>query len=323
MARVPTARISGHAFTSTGAPVKGGLSLTTSVRSGSLASTPVGPDILFATDGAFEFWNVPPGEYVIQATMGRPAVAAEGEFAAQFVAVNGMDISDLLIRTSPGSTISGRVTFEGDNPPTRPEVGLRPVAVDPDVNPRFDDTGPFGAGPPGRADIHDDWTFDIVGVSGPRRLRLTNAPVGWALKGIYLNGADVTDQTFTLGRRDQAVGDLQVVLTNQVTVIEGRVADAGGRTVRECLVMAFPSDRAARSYPSRFLDHSVCQRDGSFAIRRLPPGEYLVAAVPRRSNELADEWQDPEFLEFLAPGATRIVLAEGQKVSVTLRMMAR
>ena len=183
--------------------------------------------------------------------------------------------------------MSGRVTFEGDNPPPRPEVGLRPVAVDPDLNPRFDDPGPFGAGPPGRADIHDDWTFDIVGVSGPRRLRLTNPPAGWTLKAIYLNGADVTDQTFTLGRLDQSVRDLQVVLTNQATVIEGVVADASGRAVRNCLVMAFPSDREARSYPSRFLDHSVCQHDGSFVIRRLPPGEYLVAAVPRRSNELA------------------------------------
>ena len=117
--------------------------------------------------------------------------------------------------------------------------------------------------------------------------------------------------------------DLQVVLTSQVTVIEGVVADASGRTVRDCLVLAFPADRAARSYPSRFLDHSVCQRDGSFVIRRLPPGEYFVAAVARRSNELADEWQDPRFLESLAPGATRIVLAEGQKVSVSPRTIAR
>jgi hypothetical protein len=143
------------------------------------------------------------------------------------------------------------------------------------------------------------------------------------LKAIYLNGADVTDQTFALGRLDQSVRDLQVVLTSQATVIEGLIADASGRAVRNCLVMAFPSDREARSYPSRFLDHSVCQHDGSFVIRRLPPGEYLVAAVPRRSNELPDEWQDPGFLESLAPGATRIVLAEGQKVSVNPRLMTR
>jgi hypothetical protein len=150
MSRVPTARISGHAFTSTGESVKGGLSLAPSQRSGTIASTPVNPDNVFAPDGSFEFRNVPPGEYVIQATMGRPTLTAEGEFAAQYMVVNGTDIDGVVLRTSPGSTMSGRVTFEGDNPPPRPEVGLRPVAVDPDLNPRFDDPGPFGAGPPGR-----------------------------------------------------------------------------------------------------------------------------------------------------------------------------
>ena len=87
--------------------------------------------------------------------------------------------------------------------------------------------------------------------------------------------------------------------------------------------IAFPSDREARSYPSRFLDHSVCQRDGSFVIRGLPPAEYLVAAIARRSNQIADEWQDPELLESLTPVVTRVVLGEGQKVSVNPRLLAR
>jgi hypothetical protein len=211
--------------------------------------------------------------------MGRPTLTAEGEFAAHMV-VNGTDIDGLVLRTSPGSTMSGRVAFEGDNPPTRPEVGLRPVAVDTDLNPRLGDAGPFGAGPSGRADVHDDWTFDIAGISGPRRLRLADPPAGWALKAIYLNGADVTDQTFTFGRQDQSVHDLQVVLTNQVTVIEGMVADASGRPVRECLVMAFPSDREARSYRHDSSIIRCASASGSFTIRRLPPGECLVAAVP-------------------------------------------
>jgi len=323
MVRLATARISGHAFTSSGEPIKGGVSLTLSLRSGSLTSTAIGPDRLFAPDGSFEFRNVPPGEYVIQATTGRQTLAAEGEFAAQYVVVNGTNIDDLVLRTSSGSAISGRVTFEGDNPPRPHEIGLRPVAVEPDLNPRLDDAGAFGSGPAGFADVNDDWTFEIAGISGARKLRLINPPGGWALKAIFLNGADVTDRTFTLGRQDQSVRDLQVVLTNQVTAIEGMVADERGRAVRDCVVIAVPTDREARSYPSRFLDHSLCQRDGSFVIRGLPPAEYLVAAIVRRSNQLADEWQDPELLESLTPGATRIVLSEGQKVSVNPRLLAR
>src|SRR4029077_5967412 len=106
--------------------IKGGLILTPSLRAGSIASTPVNPDRMSAPDGSFEFRNVAPGEYVIQAAMGRPTLTAEGEFAAQYVVVNGTDIDGLVLRTSPGSSISGRMTFDGDNPPTRPEIGLRP-----------------------------------------------------------------------------------------------------------------------------------------------------------------------------------------------------
>ncbi len=37
----------------------------------------------------------------------------EGEFAAFSVTVNGTDVKDLLVQTSPGSTITGRITFDG------------------------------------------------------------------------------------------------------------------------------------------------------------------------------------------------------------------
>ena len=255
--------------------------------------------------------------------MGRPTLAAEGEFAAQYVAVNGTDIDDLVIRTSPGSTISGRVTFEGGDPPRPGEIGLTPAPVDPDSNPRFNDLSQFGAGPPGCAEIHDDWTFEIAGISGSRRLRLTNPPAGWALKAIYLNGAEVTDQVFTFGMKDQSLRDLQVVLTSQITAVEGTASDAQGRPTRDCLVVIFAADRELRSYQSRFLDHSVCQRDGSFIIRRLPPGDYLMAAIGRRSDEGADEWQDPQLLDAIAPRAMRVTLTEGQKLATSLKLIAR
>jgi hypothetical protein len=128
-------------------------------------------------------------------------MAAEGEFAAQYVVVNGTNIDGLVLRTSAGSAMSGRVTFEGDNPPRPHDIGLRPVAVEPGLNPRLEDVGPFGAGPAGFADVNDDWTFEIAGISGSRRLHLINRPGGWALKAIYLDGADVTDRTFTLAGR--------------------------------------------------------------------------------------------------------------------------
>lgn len=322
MARVPTARISGHAFTSTGESVKGGLLLVPSQRSGAVIAQPIKPDRMFAPDGSFEFADVPPGEYVLQATMGRPTMTAEGEFSAQYVNVDGTAIDGIVIRTSPGSTISGRVTFEGADPPRPREIGLTPVPVDADLTPRFGDASEFGAGPPGRGEVRDDWTFQIAGISGPRRLQLTSPPAGWALKAVYLNGVDVTDQALVFGTKDQSVNDLQVVLTNRPTAVEGIVSDAQGRPARECLVVAFPTDRELRTYQSRYLDRSVCQQDGSFIIRRLPPGQYLLAAIAWRSNDNG-EAQDPQLLEALAPRATRVILLEGQRLLLSLRQLAR
>lgn len=323
MARVPTARISGHAFTSSGESIKGGLSLTPSQRSGSVISMPVGPTRMFTPDASFEFSNVPPGDYVIQAAMGRSGFTSEGEFAAQYVVVTGSDIDGLLIRTSPGSTISGRVTFDGGDPPRPGFFGLMPVPAEADLSARFNDTGPFGAGSPGRADVHGDWTFEVAGVSGRRRLRLSDPPAGWSLKGIYLNGVEVTDDIFTFGTREQSVRGLEVVLASRVTVIEGTASDTRGRPARDCLVVAFPVDRELRSYPSRFVDQSVCQRDGSFSVRRLPPAEYFIAAIERRPNDGPDDWQDPERLEAIARSATRVMLSEGQRLPLSVHVNGR
>jgi hypothetical protein len=51
----------------------------------------------------------------------------------------------------------------------------------------------------------------------------------------------------------------------------------------------------------------------------LPPGDYLVAAIPER---LLDTWQDPKVLESLSRSATRISLAESEKRSVDLKVAA-
>jgi hypothetical protein len=59
-------------------------------------------------------------------------------------------------------------------------------------------------------------------------------------------------------------------------------------------------------------------------VRDLPPGDYFVAAVDRRrASEDNGEWMNPELLDSLTPGASRITLAEGQKISVSPRPTGR
>src|SRR5262249_10534641 len=159
-------------------------------------------------DGSFEFANLAPGEYVVQVYHGLAGRSTEGEFAAQRVVVNGRDVADTNLRASTGSTIAGRVILEGGGKLVPHALELVPVPSDPDLSPM---SGPVSA------DIHDDLTFDIGGINGPRRLSLSRAPAPWTLKAVYANGSDVTDTPLLFGRSDQSIRDLEVVLTSRIT----------------------------------------------------------------------------------------------------------
>ena len=309
--RTATARIAGIALKSNGDGVGGNLTMRASERSGAVAAIAVGARI--DRDGTFEFPNVPPGEYVIRAAQDRKNLSTEGELAAVFVTVNGTDVTDLVLRTSPGSTISGHITLDGAASITPGSIDLTPLPIDPDRS----------APQTARADVHGDWTFDIAGINGPRRLRLVDAPGRWALKAIYLNGVDVTDTALPFGTASQSVSGLEVVLTDQVTEISGRLTDGNGRPVAlpPSSVIAFSVDRELWYQSSRFIKRGASWTGGRFGISGLPPGEYFIAAVARLPSE--DERQDPEYLDWIARQATRILLTEGQRVTIDPKLISR
>jgi hypothetical protein len=306
----PTARVSGIALKSNGEPVQGNLTMKPSERSRAALSIAVGARI--DPDGSFEFPNVAPGEYVIRASKDRPNTWTEGELASLFVTVTGTDVPGLVLQMSPGSTISGHIRLDGASSITSRSIELAALPIDPDQS----------APQMARADVRDDWTFEIGGINGPRRLRLLDAPRGWALKAIYLNGVDITDRPLPFGTASQSLGGLDVVLTDQTPEISGNATDETGRPLPSSSVIAFSVDRDLWYQDSRFIRRGApWVRGGRFVITGLPPGEYFIAAVARLASE--DDRQDPEFLDSIVRQATRILLAEGQKVSVDLKLISR
>jgi hypothetical protein len=311
LARAPLARVSGRAVDAAGNPVTGGLGLSPSSRSGSVAGMAVGARI--NGDGTFEFPNVPPGEYVLQAWKSRNNPWTEGEFASQFVPVNGSDVTGLLIRMSVGSAISGRITIEG-GPPLKPaEIELSAIPADADLS-------PLTGNPPARAEIKADWTFELGGISGPRRLTLMRAPPGWTLKSVLMDGIDVTDTPMVFGTKDQSIRGLEVVLTSRGGELSGRLTDSRGQLMTDYTAVVFATDRERWFPASRFLKQAKPGQDGAFSVRGLPEGEYFVAAVDRLRP---DEWQDPDFLESILSSATQVTLREGQTLSVSPKLIAR
>lgn len=305
------ARIAGRATLSDGSPLQGVVALMQSARSGAIATSPV--HLQTNGDGSFAFERVAPGEYVVQSSTRRSTVSSEGEFAAQFVTVNGTDLTGLAVHLSAGSTIDGKVTFEGGDPPEDPDFHISPVPADPDLASLVDNA-------PARAEIHDDWTFEVGGINGPRRLQLTQAPEGWALKTIRVGGIDATDTVFPFGTADQSLRDVEVVLTKRLTTLTVTQQGAPRSDIR---VMAFAAD-AARRYPgSRYMAVGPPARGGEAILKGLPPGEYYVAALGFETLAGSSALDEAEFMESLVAGATRVTLTDGESRTVSVKVIER
>src|SRR2546427_3664120 len=176
LVRVRPAAIKGTTLASNGEPFQGGVRMRPSRRSG-VGLDPVGGHTF--PDGRFEFPNVAPGDYVIEAVKGN-------DYGWRAVTMNGEDISDVTVQTMSGSTISGRVILDGTQSQMMGRVTIEAVAADPDF-------APFTGGG-ASADVRTtDGVFQIEKAIGTRRLRVTQMPTGWMLKRIGINDTDMTD----------------------------------------------------------------------------------------------------------------------------------
>ena len=308
------ARISGIALRADGGPLAGGLVLANSQRSGGL----LGPPRTFSTqtDGSFEISGVGPGEYVLQsrAFMGdQPS-----EFATTFVSVGGEDVKGVTLRASPGSSVAGRITVEGDASAIKPSaIRIWPFPSDVDLAPMI--------GNGYRATVGSDRTFAMKGLFGPLLFRLGGSePEGWMIKSVRSGATDITDTPIMFGRPNQSIDDLEIVVTNRSASVTGSVSDARGRSVADYSVIVFAVDKDRWFRESRFLKYAAAAPDGSFEVRGLPAADYFVAAVDWMDPSSGfGEWLDPEILEALARRAIRVTLKDAQRVQLGLKLIPR
>jgi protocatechuate 3,4-dioxygenase beta subunit len=326
LADVPAARVTGVALDATGAPLEGTVTLAVSHRSGSIIptarTTGGGPG------GTFTFFNVAPGDYVLQATrtlfpnseqVARGDLRVNFEFAAQYVTVGSFDAEPepVLLRTARESVMEGRLIVESpvpDDPYRRMQIEGHPV--DPDLAPAsLVMSGNTPLGPDGR--------FRVGALTGPRRIVLSGLPDGWYLKTLIVNGSDVTDEVIDFGVGASSTVVAELTISAEGGSIAGRVTAERQRAVAGSRVIVFPEDRGKWFERSRFVKVVRASQDGSFRAASLPPGDYYVAATTVVAGS-DDSPTDADF-ERLLSRATRASLNEGEdrRVDVPLPSLQR
>ena len=313
LVRQRTARVSGIVRDAQGRPgPAGSLTLSPSPSSASLAA---GVGARVGDGGAFEFPNVPPGRYVIQMYRGARNRSTEGEFGALAVSVGERDIDGLTVQATAGSSIAGRVSFDGaaqGATPARSGIDIEAVPSDPDLAPMNSRA---------TADIRPDWTFTFAGINGPRRLEVTRTPPGWMVEQIRVSGLDVTDQPLAFGTAAQSVDEVEVVLTDRVTQIQGRVRGRDGRAAAGATAIVFAPTRDRWYARSRHMRSATVGEDGRFSVVGLPAGFYYVAAVASVPAGGADAWRDPAFLDSLVAPSTSVSVGDGGRAEVSLSVI--
>jgi len=313
MARGAVASISGTAIGSRGQSLAGETVYLSQpfVNGGSNAAFQHSGTLVGA-DGSFVVRNVPPGDYklVLRQTV-RDADGAHVEEAGVLpIAVNGVDVRDVVFTSSRGGQFDGQVLTEpgtlADLPRDAIKIVAQPLLEDADQKVGGSDIDSSGL-------VREDGTFHVRGVFGRARIRAT-LPDGWVLKTVLRNGRDVTDEPFELRSREQVSG-IEIIVSHRVTEVSGRLtADRRGQPA-EGTVIVYPQDAERWGDLSRYARAVRPDQQGRFEVKALPPGDYLAVAV---SFVEGDEWRDSAYLESIRRHGQRVRLTEDSVQTVSL-----
>lgn len=300
------ARLTGTVRVSTGEAAKGVVQLFADSRTGVPVAQPLTATL--STSGTFSFTGVAPGDYVVQIAADREWGFSD-EFAVANVSVGGRDTA-ITIRTVPGSTLAGKVVFEGGPPPALSAVKVAPVPADHNTAPAF-------AANLQQIQLRSNWSFEINNLFGPTRIA-ASAPAGWWLKSVTVDGTNIADEPATFGTAERTRTDAEVVFVRGTAELTGTVSDRN-RAVTDYSVVLFAVDSALHYPRSRHMTLARAGRDGRFSVTNVPPGRYFAVAVDAVTGDERDgEWQSPELLNFLATSARQVTLDAERSTTIDL-----
>ena len=326
---VRLARVSGTVIGSDGRPLEGAMISTTARNSAEVGAMmfPMAGSSRTDKNGQFTLNNVAPGDYTLHARGMQITTTSDGGDRMVFVArvggggdgatesgstplsVAGDDVSNVMVVTSKGTTVSGRVVFEGGRPANTAPVRVSAVATDAE--------SPMGM-PGGSASLTPEGTFEMKGMMGPRLFRVNGLPPGWVLKSVTVNGTDVTDDGIEIKSTDPVTG-MEIVVSQKSTEVNGGVTGPDSRPAADYTLVLFSEDEDKWKAPmTRYVTGVRPNHEGRFQVKHMPPGNYYAIAVEYIPQ---GDWNDPDVLDRLKARATRFRLEEGAVKTLDLKLM--
>ena len=270
--------------------------------------------------GGNPFWmrysNMPGGNGMVLNSNSVPGPDVTGRVE---VSVGSRPVTGIVVPVIPATSVSGHIEWDGSEvrPAGAPPFMVRFEPTDGDIT-----LGPYGAVPywP-QATVAARITFTFNNVK-PGRYSLVEAISNnqQALVGATWNGRDMLDTPLEVSGEGPVTG-IVLQMTTQVNKLSGTVRGPDGRVATEATVVIFPASPAALGPTSvntaRFRTANITA-DGTYELRGLLPGDYLVAAVPIEDRARASE---PAFMTAVAGRSARVTVGPHSVVSQDLRVI--
>ena len=289
-------------------------------------------------NGLFKFNAVPPGQYVMSATVNAPVARAPATvptnpaaqamqerlvlasssssggrprlWATADVSVDGGFAPNVTLSLQDGVNVSGSLAFQG-SAPRPPQLNRVRLTLTPHGR-AMQSLGLSTVNV--TADVEGRFAFKGI-VPGQYRIRASGAS-GWTLKSAMADGRDALDFWIEIGTGQQTP-NISLTFGDQSTSLKGVLQNHLGQPTADYTVIVFPADNRYWVPLARRVRSARPATDGSFSFMGLPEGEYRLATV---TDVESGAWYDPALLEQLQVASVPVRLADGQPVVQDLRV---
>jgi hypothetical protein len=251
-------------------------------------------------DGSFDIPEILPGSYSLAAFW-----SDEGKhyLSRLSLEVGNADVEGVAVTIAPGTTVGGRVIWEGQPALERDElrIGVRPT----------DDSPIYFPG----SRVNADGSFAIPDVGdGAYNAIPEGESKDCYVKDVEYAGRASLEDGFSVARGSAAL--LEITISSRGGRVQGTVTDDDGLPTSGVYVALVP-DSEARRAKHRLYKSQTTDQYGHFDLRGIAPGDYLLFSWTEAED---GAWEDPEFLKpFLEKKkGERISLQEGDTKSMNL-----